>query len=116
MYTPQWNSWNCQPALAGLGQTNVTNCPPVGQFCPFMSPRADWSFEDHSKLQEDTSIPRRIAAGKHEAEKLSQMYWKDTASGSLSCKTAGTKKLYEVVRNLAYQTPVQVTWTSIGEG
>lgn len=59
-------------------------------------------------------LPRRTEAGEHEAERLSQMYWK--AFGSLSCKTAGTKKLCEIARNLAQQTPVQVTWTSTGEG
>lgn len=102
-------------ALAGPGQANVTKCPAVGQSCPFMSPRADWSFEDHSKLQTQW-LPKRIEAGEQGAERLPQMYCKDTASGSLSSKTADTKKPYEVVRNLAHQIPVQVTWTSTGEG
>lgn len=81
-------------ALAGPGQANVTKCPPVGQFCPFMSPRADWSLEDHSKVKNSVAPwEGGWFPGEHEAERLPRMYWKDTASGSLSCKTDSNKKL-----------------------
>lgn len=48
---------------AGPGQANVTKCPPVGQSCPFMSPKADWSFEDHSKLQNSVAPQKERSRG-----------------------------------------------------